>query len=489
MSSHAQKLTSSDAPIIPESNMAALPKIAGGNIGDSKISSIMSELIDEEEFNALKEIQADNTNRDVRFKTNEHYTAIAAGKEYKSPDGKVLVPKMPPSKAAGKIISPRLSSFTDMSGEADPSSQLSYSPEGDGLHGGVLHKYDETVLILAAPGCAGMCAHCYRNDFIDGASLTGKFVAKPEALKNYIIEQNKKVADNNSIDPETGEKILPIREALISGGDPLTLSNRRIFEYLDAIGSANVQIARIGTRELSFMPERIDDAFIETLSIVRKKYPDMRINFVIHYSHPDEFLFRDENGNYVENDSGTGFKWMNESTRALEALKSLSFVTIQNQTPIISGVNDDPKVLHILHQELNRCSVKPKYIFQNRTILGYKAFSIPLEEAWWIHKKAMEGLSDDGRSRIAMSTKRGKLEIISVTGLENKTTRPDSTSKSNGLVILKKHRAPNVEELGGVIILKSNPQALWLDDYTEEDVIHDQRIGEENCPDIAKLID
>ncbi len=482
MSASAQKSKPIGSTDIPQSNMAALPRITGGNLTNPKVAAMLESIMSKEELEALHKIQDDDTDRNVRFKVNEHYMALITGEEYKSKSGEILVPKMPPSEPARKMLVPRVSALKDMTGETDPSGQLSYSPKIEGLYGGVLHKYDETVLILAAPGCAGMCAHCYRNDFIDGANLTEKVVAKAEALKNYIIAHNEAVL-NNEINPKTGEKRHPIKEALLSGGDPLTLSNRRIFEYLDAIGTASVEIARIGTRELAFMPERIDEAFIQMLEIVHQRHPDMRINFVVHFSHPDEFLLRDKDGNYVKNESGAGLKWMEESIRAVNELNSLRFVTIQNQTPMISGVNDDPDALHILHQELNRMSIKPKYVFQNRTIQGYKAFSLPLEEAWWIHKKAMEGLSDDGRSRMAMSTKRGKLEIISVTGLENQITRPDGTKNSNGMVILKKHRVPHSKELGGVIILNSNPNALWLDDYTEQDILHDTKITEEGTPE------
>ncbi len=465
--------------------MAALPKITGGNLDNPIIAAILNKIMNKEELEALNNIQKDDTDRNIRFKANEHYMALITGEEYRSKDGEVLVPKMPPSEPARKMLIPRIAAFKDMTGEEDPSDQLSYSPKVEGLHGSLLHKYDETVLILSAPGCAGMCAHCYRNDFIDSANLTGKFVAKAGALRDYIISYNEKAEAINKARSITEEKKLPIREAILSGGDPLTLSNRRLFEYLDAIGSAGVEVLRIGTRELAFMPERIDEAFTKTLEIIHDRHPDMRINFVVHYSHADEFLFRNDQGDYVKNDSGTGLKWMKESARAVNALRALKFVTLQNQTPMITGVNDDPDALHLLHQELNRMSIKPKYVFQNRTIQGYRAFSLPLEEAWWIHKKAMEGLSDDARSRMAMSTKRGKLEIISVTGLENQTTRPDGTKNSNGLVILKKHRVPQAKELGGVIILDSNPNALWLDDYTDEDVLHDTRVSQNvTFPDI-----
>ena len=167
--------------------MASLPKITGGNLDNPKIATLLNTLMNKKEIEALKEIQKDNTNRNVRFKANEHYMALITGEEYKSKDGEILVPKMPPSEPARKMILPRIAAFKDMTGEEDPSDQLSYSPKIEGLHRSLLHKYDETVLILSAPGCAGMCAHCYRNDFIDSANLTGKFVAKANKLRDYII--------------------------------------------------------------------------------------------------------------------------------------------------------------------------------------------------------------------------------------------------------------------------------------------------------------
>ena len=95
-------------------------------------------------------------------------------------------------------------------------------------------------------------------------------------------------------------------------------------------------------------------------------------------------------------------------------MASLPFVSMDNQTPIILHVNNKPETMHLLHEELRRKGIKPKYIFQCREIEGHKAFAVPVEEAWRIHTASQQGLSDACRSRFAMSTEWGKLEVVSV---------------------------------------------------------------------------
>ena len=170
---------------------------------------------------------------------------------------------------------------------------------------------------------------------------TGKQNVRPEELRDYISGYNKKLEDNGGIDPKTGEKRYPIRELLLSGGDPMVLPNAFLYRFLVAAGQAGVHTLRIGSKEWAFRPERFDEALAETLRIVNEQFPHMHINMVSHLTHPDEFLVRDENGNYISNENGGGYKWMNASREAVQRMLSLPFLSIENQTPIISQVNDD----------------------------------------------------------------------------------------------------------------------------------------------------
>ena len=201
---------------------------------------------------------------------------------------------------------------------------------------------------------------------------------RPEELRDYVLAYNKRWKETGGVDPETGEKRFPVREILLSGGDPMVMSNGKLFKFLSAAAQAGVKTVRIGTKEIAFRPERFDDKLVGMLKTFHETYPDVHVNFVVHFTHPDEFLLRDAQGNYVE--TPHGYEWLKISEAAVRRLASLPFASMENQTPMISRVNDDVTALRILHEELRRKNVKPKYVFQCREIEGHRSFSVPLQE-------------------------------------------------------------------------------------------------------------
>ena len=387
---------------IPKTHMRHLRPLRG-RFTHHRVSELLKNIYSEAEY---KEMQNAGVDKRMMFGTNPHYQALTIGEELIDGEGKVLVPKMPPSKAIGALILPRLHESMDMEGAKDPSNQMNFTPNSNSLHGKLLHKYDEIVLGYASPTCSAHCRYCYRLDLFN--KDTGKTSVRPEELRDYIINYNKQLEENKGIDPETGERRYPIRELLLSGGDIMVLPNKTLYKFAVAAGQAGIHILRFGTKEIAFRPERFDDAMMETFKIVHEQFPHLHFNIVSHYTHPDEFLLRDENGNYVSNKNGPGYVWLETAKEAVDKLRSLPFVTIENQTPIIQKVNDNDADLRILHEELRRMGIKFKYLFQGRDIEGHRSFSLPVEEAWAIHNNAMKGLSDTSRSRFAMSTEWGK---------------------------------------------------------------------------------
>ena len=101
---------------------------------------------------------------------------------------------------------------------------------------------------------------------------------------------------------------------------------------------------------------------------------------------------------------------------------------------------------------------------------------MPVEEAWRIHNEAQKGLSDGSRSRFAMSTEAGKLEVMSVTAAAPTMSETGAGALfGDSLVVFKIHRSPfEALSQGDVVIARSNPQALWLSDY-EDRLIYDGR--------------
>ena len=177
---------------------------------------------------------------------------------------------------------------------------------------------------------------------------------------------------------------------------------------------------------------------------------------------------------------------MEASLKPVEMLLQLGFVSIHTQTPIIWHVNDDAEAIRILHEEMRRMNISPKYLFQGRDIEGHKAFSLPVESAWKIHNDAMKGIADGGRSRFVMSTEWGKMEVVSVikgldlteNGLDLLPEKMRATLISllgEGITIFKCYRSPHdAESQGDIIIAKGNPEALWLSGY-EDRIIYDAR--------------
>ena len=126
---------------------------------------------------------------------------------------------------------------------------------------------------------------------------------------------------------------------------------------------------------------------------------------------------------------------------------------IANQTPLIKGVNNNAEVLAELLAKLSFIGAIPYYIFQCRPALGNKTFSVPIEQGYEIVEQAkslVSGLAK--RIRFVMSHSTGKIEVV---------------GKTEDFVYFKYHRAANDLESGRFLVLLSNPNAYWLDDYAE----------------------
>jgi len=279
----------------------------------------------------------------------------------------------------------------DLDGAADPGKQMDYSPVE-----GLIHKY-ELGLIYVASTCSAHCRFCYREELIarkdverpDG-SIAPKGLAQIREIVDYIQDHNAKVQANGGRHPETGREKL--REILMSGGDPMVLSNRNIAAWWSALAEAGIESIRLGTKELAFFPNRFDPNFFDMMDKFHNIYPGTNIRLMVHFNHPDEFLLKDADGDYIENPQG-GLEWHPDTLRAVQELKRRNWLNIDNQAPIIADINNDPDALRIMQRELKQNGVENHYFFCGRDIVGHKAFNIPIEEAWRILNESQKGLS------------------------------------------------------------------------------------------------
>ncbi len=406
------------------------------------------------EIDALRILK--DTDRDVEkrmpVKLTRHYFEIAKN-----------------SKPIQTIVKATPAETADLCGSEDPGYQMDYSPVE-----GLLHKY-EMGLMYVISTCSSHCRFCYREELIgrkeverhDG-TVAKKGLAQIPDIVAYIKEHNEIVAANGGIHPESGREKL--REILLSGGDPMVLANSKIAAWLSALAESGIEAIRIGTKEMAFYPDRFDDAFLTMLDNFHATYPEVGLRVLIHFNHPDEFLAKDEDGNYIPDDSGI-YKWIPETDKAMKGLVSRGWISVENQSPIIKGINDDPDALRIMQRALKRVGAENHYFFCGRDIIAHRTFNVPIETAWQILNNSQKGLSGvEAHARLSITHYRGKTEVSAVTN----EPIPGLAGSENGVVIFKLLRnAADAPHRGKVCIVGRNPAAIWFDDY-EDRVLFDE---------------
>jgi len=373
------------------------------------------------------------------------------------------------SAALQRLVKASPDETLNLSGSEDPGFQMDYSPVE-----GLLHKY-EMGLMYVISTCSAHCRFCYREELIsrkdierqDG-TVAKKGLAQIGEVTAYIRAHNELVAANGGTHPESGREKL--REILLSGGDPMALPNSKIAAWIAALAEAGVESIRLGTKEMAFFPDRFDEAFLSMLDGFHATYPDVGFRLMVHFNHPDEFLKKGPDGAYIENQNGT-LQWHDTTKRSMDAVVSRGWINVENQAPIIRGINDDSDALRIMQRALNRVGVGNHYFFCGRDIVAYRAFNVPIETAWSILNESQKGLSGvETHARLSITHYKGKTEVVAVTN----EPIPGVPASEHGVLIFKILRnAADAPDRGKVCIVGRNPEAIWFDDYADR-VIFDE---------------
>jgi lysine 2,3-aminomutase len=198
---------------------------------------------------------------------------------------------------------------------------------------GITHRYPDRVLFLVSNRCSMYCRHCTRK----------RKVGDPDHIpsKEQILKSISYIRNNRQI-----------RDVLLSGGDPFMLPD----DYLDWILTElreipHIEIIRIGSRMPVVLPYRITDALVEML----KKHHPIWLN--THFNHPKEI-----------------------TRSAREALQKLADagIPLGNQSVLLAGVNDCPRIMKKLNQKLVQNRVRPYYLFQCDLSEGLSHFRTPI---------------------------------------------------------------------------------------------------------------
>jgi len=207
--------------------------------------------------------------------------------------------------------------------------------EGDMPTPCITHRYPDRVLFYVTHNCPVYCRHCTRKRKVSDPSSATMNRQMEEAFK-YLEEHTE------------------VRDIVISGGDPLSLSDKKLDQILTRLRSIpHIEIFRLGTRNLVTLPQRVTPEFAEML----RKHAPVYVN--THFNHPKELTY--------------------EAYKACKLLADAGCV-IGNQSVLLRGVNDDPEVMKELCQKLLVARVRPYYIYQCDLAEGISHFRTSIKQ-------------------------------------------------------------------------------------------------------------
>ncbi len=214
--------------------------------------------------------------------------------------------------------------------ENDPIGDNVYSPMR-----GIVHRYPDRALLKISNVCAVYCRYCFRKEMIGAGA---------EHLSDDDFDN---AIDYIKAHPEIGEVIL-------TGGDPLILSARRLQKVMQALNVIeHVKIIRIHTRIPIVNPSKIDETLLSVLKNVNKA-----IYMVVHINHVQE---------------------ISDAVRSAIFSIRMNNVSVFSQSVLLKRVNDDPKILEKLFRELTLMHVNPYYLHHLDRAKGTSHFRVSIE--------------------------------------------------------------------------------------------------------------
>ena len=250
-------------------------------------------------------------------------------------------------------ITPRIAKLIDPADARDPIArqfvpdiaELTTAPEehadpiGDHAHSpveGIVHRHPDRVLLKFVNVCAVYCRFCFRREMVG----PGKQMLSADQLDAAL--------DYLCIHPE-------IWEVILTGGDPLVLSARRIGDVIKRIGAiAHVKVIRLHTRLPVVSPEKITPSLVRALRV-----PDKTSYIALHANHPRE---------------------LTPSVRAAIARIVDAGIPMVSQSVLLRGVNDDANTLEELMRAFVECRIKPYYLHHADLAPGTSHFRTSLRQ-------------------------------------------------------------------------------------------------------------
>ena len=242
-----------------------------------------------------------------------------------------LVSSHDPEQPIRRTVIPTVYETRQCPGEAeDPLGEEHQSP----VHG-LVHRYPDRVLLLVTDFCSTYCRYCTRSRVVGQGSLSPS-KDRLEAAFDYIRRS-----------PQ-------IRDVLISGGDPLTLSDEKLEWILSSLRAIpHVEVIRMGSKIPAVLPQRVTPQLARML----RKYHPFWLS--LHFTHPDECCYETERACGLLADAG---------------------IPLGSQTVLLRGVNDNVPTMKSLMHGLMKMRVRPYYLYQCDPIHGSQHFRTPVSK-------------------------------------------------------------------------------------------------------------
>src|SRR5690625_1911998 len=290
--------------------------------------------------------------------------------------------------------------------------------------GGMQHKYRETVLFFPSQGqvCHSYCTFCFRwAQFVGDKEL--RFASNEAEQLHAYLRQDARISD-----------------LLLTGGDPMVMRTRHLEGYLEPMlqdSLAHVQTIRIGTKSLTFWPQRyVTDPDADDLLRLFEKLVEggRHVAIMAHFNHWQEM----------------------ETPIVREALRRLrdTGVVIRTQAPLIRHINNDPAVWARMWRTQVRLGLVPYYLFVERDTGAKRYFEVPLARAYEVYQQAIQQVSGLARTvrGPSMSAGPGKVEIQGVTEINGEK-----------VFVLRFIQGRNPDWVQRPFFARYDAQATWLD--------------------------
>ncbi len=267
-------------------------------------------------------------------------------------------------------IAPRREEL-DQAGEDDPMGEGDFEAAP-----GLLHRYPEKVLILATDACLVRCRHCMRKRIWKSGTPSERrpLDDRLERWTGYLASR-----------PQ-------IREVILSGGDPLTISNQGLNRMLSALRRIpSVESIRVHSRAPVVAPSRMDHGILQILA-------ENKVGVIVtQANHAAEV--------------GPGL------AAAAKKLAQAGVAT-WNQSVLLKGVNDSPRELADLFQGLSGIGVKPYYLHHPDRVIGAMHFYLSLQEGWKIYSETLALVPPGSAPRyvVDLPGNMAKTEVMSLLG-------------------------------------------------------------------------